>query len=120
MALGSVGAAVVSNHQDLTDYLLSISKEKGEPMWQLPLWPEFDREVKSSIADLKNIAGPGVRAGTIMGGAFLKEFVGDTPWAHLDIAGTGWDCKAKGFPAKGGTAFGVRTMAEACMSWKGL
>ena len=78
-ALGSVGAAVCGNKQELTEYFLKIAKEQGEPLWQLPLWPELAKEVRSDIADLKNIAASNVRAGTIMGAAFLQEFVGKHP-----------------------------------------
>ena len=114
MSLGSVGAALMSNKQKAADYVLGVAKKSGEPMWQLPLWPEFTKEVKSDIADLKNIASSSVKAGSIMAGVFLQEFVGKTPWVHLDIAGTGWNCKAQGFPSSGGSAFGLRTLAGAC------
>jgi leucyl aminopeptidase len=113
-ALGTAGAALMSNDDGFADYLLKSSAEVGEPLWRLPLWPELGDEVKSEIADLQNIAKPSVKAGSIMGGMFLKEFVGKTKWAHLDIAGTGWSCKATGYPATGGSAFGLRTMIRAC------
>ena len=119
-ALGSVGAAVCGNKQALTDYFLKVAKQEGEPLWQLPLWPEFAKEVRSDIADLKNIAASNVRAGTIMGAAFLQEFVEKTPWVHLDIAGTGWDCKATGYPSKAASAYAVRTLSAACLNWEGL
>ena len=118
MALGSIGSALMSNNQNLADFILQTSQKVGEPFWQLPLWPEFDKEVKSSIADLKNITSSNVKAGTITAGTFLKEFVGNTPWCHLDIAGTGWDCKATGFPNSGATAFGMRTLVQACLDWQ--
>ncbi len=118
-ALGSVGSAVISNEQKFADYVLKVAGEHGEPLWQLPLWPEFDKEVKSDIADLKNIASPDVKAGSIMGGAFLKSFVGTIPWCHLDIAGTGWKCKATGYPTTGASSFGVKTLTGACLNWEG-
>lgn len=117
MALGHSGAGLMSNDQALADFLLTSSQRVGEPFWQLPLWPELEKEVKSEVADLQNIAKPNVAAGTIMGGMFLKEFVGDRKWAHLDIAGTAWSCKAMGFPANAGTAYGLRTMVEACLKY---
>ena len=117
-ALGTMGSAVMSNRQDLADYLIKIGHKQGEPLWQLPLWPELDRELKSDVADLKNIVNSSVKAGTISAGAFLKCFIEDTPWAHFDIAGTGWDCSATGFPRNGSSAFGVRTLVEACMAWE--
>ncbi len=119
MALGSVGSACMSNDQAFADFVMSSGNKSGEPLWQLPLWPEFNKEVKSEFADLKNIAGPSVKAGTIMGGAFLQEFVGENKWLHLDIAGTGWGCTATGFPSHGGSGFGVRTLSSACMNWEG-
>lgn len=113
-ALGTAGAALMSNDDVFADALLKGASEVGEPLWRLPLWPELGEEVKSEIADLQNIAKPSVKAGSIMGGMFLKEFVGKTKWAHLDIAGTGWSCKATGYPNTGGSAFGLRTMIRAC------
>ena len=118
MALGCVGAAVMSNHQDTADFVIKCGQATGEPMWQLPLWPEFEKEVKSDIADLKNIAKSNVKAGTIMGAMFIKEFIGDTKWAHVDIAGTGWNCQAVGFPASGGSAYGLRSLVHAVQNFK--
>ena len=115
MALGTAGAGLMGNDQATSEYVLRTSQAIGEPIWQLPLWPELEKETKGSIADLNNIAKPNVKAGTIMGAMFLKEFVGDRKWVHLDIAGTGWNTKATGYPESGGSAFGLRTMVEACM-----
>ena len=117
-ALGTIGSSVMSNKPDLCQYLLSKGKEEGEPMWELPMWPELDKELKSDFADLKNIVSPAVKAGSITAAVFLKQFVGKTPWAHFDIAGTGWDCKATGFPKSGSSAFSLRTMVKACHDWK--
>ena len=118
MALGCVGSAVLSNDQDTVRRVLGAAEKVGEPMWQLPLWPELEKEVKGEIADLKNIAKSSVKGGTIMGGMFLKEFVGETPWAHLDIAGTGWNCQATGYPSSGGSAAGLRTLLAVCQSFE--
>lgn len=118
MALGCVGSAVLSNDQDTVRRVLSAGEKVGEPLWQLPLWPELEKEVKGEIADLKNIAKSSVKGGTIMGGMFLKEFVGETPWAHLDIAGTGWNCQATGYPSSGGSAAGLRTLVAVCQSFE--
>ncbi len=115
-ALGHSGAAMMSNKQSMADKLLNTSKEIGEPFWQLPLWPELEQEVKGDISDLVNIAKPNVLAGTIIGGVFLSEFVNNTPWAHLDIAGTGWSCKATGFPTSGGSSYALRTMSSFCLN----
>jgi len=117
MALGCVGEAVMTNDQATAQRVIQAAEGRGEPAWQLPLWAEFEKEVKSEIADLKNIAKANVKAGTIIGGIFLKEFVGDTKWAHLDVAGTAWNCQAVGYPTAGGAAFGLRTMVGTCMSF---
>jgi leucyl aminopeptidase len=115
IALGTVGAGLMSNDDATAAHILKSSQEVGEPFWQLPMWPELEAETKGTTADLNNIAKPSVKAGTIMGAMFIKEFVGNTKWAHLDIAGTGWNCKATGFPSSGGCAFGLRTMVESVL-----
>jgi leucyl aminopeptidase len=113
IALGTVGAGLMSNDDATAQHVLKASQETGEPFWQLPMWPELEAETKGSTADLNNIAKPSVKAGTIMGAMFIKEFVGSAKWVHLDIAGTGWNCKATGFPGSGGCAYGLRTMVQA-------
>ncbi|MBM4251427.1 MAG: leucyl aminopeptidase [Deltaproteobacteria bacterium] len=117
MALGCVGAAVMSNDQAAAHTVIEAGATEGEPLWQLPLWPELEKETKGDVADLKNIAKPSVKGGTIMGGLFLKEFVGTSKWVHLDIAGTGWNCQALGYPASGGSTFGLRTLVAACLKF---
>jgi leucyl aminopeptidase len=114
--LGTIGSAMMTNDQDSGDFVLSMSREVGEPFWQLPLWPELDKEIRSDVADYKNIASASIKAGTIVGGVFLREFVKDCRWVHLDIAGTGWNCKAVGYPQNGGSGFGLRTLAKICMT----
>jgi leucyl aminopeptidase len=115
MALGTVGSAIMANDAGAAQQVLKAAEAVGEPMWQLPLWPELEKEVKSDVADLKNIAKPNVKGGSIMGGMFLKEFVGDAKWVHMDIAGTGWNTLAVGYPNGGGSAFGMRTMIATCL-----
>jgi leucyl aminopeptidase len=117
MALGKAGAAVMSNDQKTADYLLRQAREVGEPFWQMPLWPELEKEVRAEASDLINVAKPSVKAGSLTAAVFLKHFVGETPWAHLDIAGTSDACAALGYPASGGSAFGMRTMVECCARW---
>ncbi len=113
--LGHAGAGYLAKEQKTADFLNHITAKVGEPMWQLPFWPELEGEVTSTLADLKNIPKPSVKAGPIMGGYFLREFVKDAKcqWAHLDIAGTAWGCAATGFPSATGSAYGVRTMIGA-------
>jgi len=115
MALGTAGSALLASDQTSADFVLKSAQTVGEPMWQLPIWPELEKETKGETADLNNIAKPSIKAGTLMGAAFLREFIGDRKWVHLDIAGTGWNTKATGYPAGGGSAWGLKTMVESCM-----
>ncbi len=107
-ALGRAYAAHMGNNRSLLELIKQASHETGELSWELPL-PDFYRQyLDSSIADIQNIAMKDVAPGAIIGGLFLKEFVGDTPWAHIDIAGPAWD--EDGFNpiySKGGTGFGI-------------
>ena len=120
VSLGSSGAGLMSNKQQAADYVLKVGKESGEPLWQLPLWPELVKEIKSDFADFKNIVSPSVKAGTIAAGTFLREFVGDTPWVHIDIAGTAWNCKVSGYPTSGASGFIVKTLANSCLQFEKL
>lgn len=108
IALGHVGAAVCSNRQSAAEFVLKAAEAAAEPAWQLPLWPDLREKVKGTIADLRNITDGSVKAGSITGALFLQEFIENTPWVHLDIAGTAWASQAVGYPAKGGTAYGLR------------
>ena len=85
-------------------------KGVGEKFWQLPLDDEYTKQIKSDIADIKNVGGK--KAGTITAAAFLKEFADGTSWAHLDIAGTAWGDPATPYRAKGPTGIAVRTLIE--------
>ncbi len=114
VALGSCGAGLVSNDQESAERVLGISRQVGEPLWQLPIWPELPQEMLSPIADLQNIPSPRVKAGTITAACFLREFVGETKWVHIDNAGTAYDCQAVGFPRSGASGFIVKTLAELC------
>jgi leucyl aminopeptidase len=106
VALGTDIWAVMSNDDGLARELLDAGTEEGEPGWRLPLWPDYHRNIESTIADIKN-TGPRY-GGAINAGLFLKEFVGDVPWAHLDVAGTAfvehpteyWPRGATGSPAR--------------------
>lgn len=110
-ALGSYAAALMSNDEDLTIALRQAAEAAGEPLWPLPLWPELDRFLDSPIADMNNTAdGPG--GGSITAALFLRRFVADIPWAHLDIAGPAFlsAAMADGHQPAGGTGYGVRTL----------
>jgi leucyl aminopeptidase len=108
IALGDVNAAVLGTDQPLIDEIIAAGKEAGEKFWQLPLDKEYSKQIKSDIADIKNVGGR--KAGTITAAAFLKEFADGVAWAHLDIAGTAWGDDAKPYRSKGPTGIAVRTL----------
>jgi leucyl aminopeptidase len=108
IALGDVNAAVLGTDQELIDEIITAGKEVGEKFWQLPLDKEYSKQIKSDIADIKNVGGR--KAGTITAAAFLKEFADGVSWAHLDIAGTAWGDDAKPYRSKGPTGIAVRTL----------
>lgn len=107
-ALGTQVGGLFSNHQPLADELLRASQAAGEKLWQLPLVKEYKEMIKSSVADMKNIGG--ASGGAITAALILQEFVGTTPWAHLDIAGPAFAESDNALGPKGGTGFGVRTL----------
>lgn len=108
IALGDVNAAVLGTDQELIDEIITAGREVGEKFWQLPLDKEYSKQIKSDIADIKNVGGR--KAGTITAAAFLKEFADGISWAHLDIAGTAWGDEAKPYRSKGPTGIAVRTL----------
>jgi len=110
VALGTQVAGLFANDQALADRLLAVSSETGEPMWQMPLVAEYKDDIKSAVADIKNIGGG--HAGSITAALFLQEFVGTTPWVHLDIAGPAFLEKGLSYAPKGGTGYGVRTLVR--------
>lgn len=110
VALGSVNIGMMGNDEALIARMKSASALSGEKAWELPLHEEYLEQIKSDIGDLKNIGGG--EAGTITAGYFLKEFAGDTPWVHFDIAGTAWVEKEKRGYAPGPSGAPVRLLAE--------
>ncbi len=108
VALGDVNTAVLGTDQELIDEIIAAGREVGEKFWQLPLDKEYSKQIKSDIADIKNVGGR--KAGTITAAAFLKEFADGISWAHLDIAGTAWGEDAKPYRSKGPTGIAVRTL----------
>jgi leucyl aminopeptidase len=111
IALGSHASGLMGTDQALLDKIIRAGEATAERVWQFPLWEEYHKMVKSEIADLKNLAGR--PAGSITAGAFLAAFVGNYPFAHIDIAGTAWaDRPAKPYDTQGGTGVGVRLLAE--------
>jgi leucyl aminopeptidase len=109
IALGDQNTGIMGNDQGLIDEIIACGKEVGEGFWQLPVSPEYSKQIRSDIADIKNI-GPRGKAGTIMGAVFIQEFVDKAKWAHLDIAGTAWADGVRGHQAKGPTGVAIRTL----------
>ncbi|MBI2962451.1 MAG: leucyl aminopeptidase [Deltaproteobacteria bacterium] len=114
IALGTQVAGIMGNPRDLVDRLVAHGSDAGEMLWPLPLVQEYRDELKSSVADLKNVGGG--FAGAITAGLFLQEFVNGAQWAHLDIAGPAFADKDRPYCPKGGTGFGVRTLVRYLMS----
>jgi leucyl aminopeptidase len=110
IALGSTYAAVISNDDALATAVAKAGESSGELTWRLPLHPEFKAMMKGTVADLSNLASKR-KAGTITAAAFLEEFVGETPWAHVDIAGTAWDV-GREYTGSDASGFGVRLLVE--------
>ena len=111
IALGDQNTGIMGNDQELVDRIIALGKENGEGFWQLPVSKEYSKQIKSDIADIKNI-GPRGKAGTIMGAVFIQEFVDKAKWAHLDIAGTAWSDAVRPHQAKGPTGVAVRTLVS--------
>ena len=117
VALASINVGVFGGaDQAWTDKLLASAKVVGEKMWQMPMDDEYREFIKGSFADIQNI-GSGKGGGSITGAWFIREFAGDTPWIHLDIAGTAWNDDAKPWLAKGPTGIAVRTLVNLVMSY---
>ena len=116
VALSNVNVGVFGSDQAFTDQLLASSRVAGEKMWPLPVDDEYREMIKSGIADIQNV-GTGKGGGATVAAMFLKEFTGDTPWIHLDIAGTAWQDDVKPWNAKGATGVGVRTLVDLAMKF---
>ncbi|HET8924069.1 MAG TPA: leucyl aminopeptidase [Candidatus Acidoferrum sp.] len=116
VALANVNVGVFGSDQAFTDKLLASAKAAGEKMWQMPIDDEYREFIKGSFADIQNI-GSGKGGGAITGAMFIKEFTGDSPWIHLDIAGTAWNDDAKPWLAKGPTGVALRTLVHLVMSY---
>ena len=117
VALGRKIAALMGNHLALVEQVRAASERTGEPTWVMPLPDMYRKDIDSDVADIKNIGKAG-QAGTLIGGLFLKEFVGDVPWAHLDIAGPARSDEDEGYVRKGGTGYGARTLIELALSFE--
>jgi leucyl aminopeptidase len=117
VALGHTTVGAFGPDGPVIDAVLAGARAAGEDLWRMPMTESVKENLKSDVADLKNA---GERwGGAISAAHFLKEFVGDVPWAHLDIAGPSHSGKERGYVAKGGTGVGVRTLVEFVRGWKG-
>jgi len=110
VALGYVNAGIFCNDEKFFEQLAQAIKLAGEKMWRLPVDAEYQELIKSEIADIKNTGGRW--GGAVSAAMFLKEFVEDTPWIHLDIAGTAWIEDSKSWIAKGPSGIAVRSIVE--------
>ncbi len=119
VALGNEVAGAMTNDQAWCDAVLSAARCAGEPLWQLPMYPEiYDELIKSEVADIKNV-GEGRWGGAITAAKFLEQFVGKVPWTHLDIAGPAFRDKAKPWCDAGASGQFVRTLVELVRDWHG-
>jgi leucyl aminopeptidase len=117
VALGSVNAGVFSSDEDAYQHFTRALERSGEKFWRLPVDSEYLELIRSSIADIMNSGGRG--GGAITAAMFLKEFAEDTPWVHLDIAGTAWIDDNKSWIAKGPSGIAVRSLVEFVRSYEG-
>jgi leucyl aminopeptidase len=117
IALGDRVAGLLSPSTDVAERIRTLADRVGEKLWPLPLWDFYAEDIKSDVADFKNVGNR--KAGTIIGGIFLKQFVPkEIPWAHIDIAGPAWAEKPWFQMPKGATAFGLRTLIELVKTWE--
>jgi leucyl aminopeptidase len=115
IALGSCASGLFGSHPKLIEIVRAAGDVTGERAWPMPLLDAHKEEIRSEIADIKNTGGRAAGASTAA--AFLSHFVGDTPWVHLDIAGTGWTAKANSYQPRGATGVGVRLLLEVLRNW---
>ncbi len=115
VALGNPVAGLFCNNDQLAEHLYKAGLRSGEKVWRMPLWDDYDKQIKSDIADVKNTGGRG--AGAITAAKFLEKFIGDhRAWAHIDIAGPAFPSMGGGH-SKGSSGFGVRLLVEALRNW---
>ena len=108
IGLGHEHAGMFSNDDALCQKIVAAGLATGEKVWRMPLGDDYDKQIRSDIADMKNVGGR--PAGSITAAQFIQRFVNKKPWAHLDIAGMAWSSKDAPVTPKGATAFGVRLL----------
>ena len=116
IALGHHVSGLMGNNDDLAAKVQEAGNFTGERVWQLPLWDEYRKQIRSDYADMKNTGGRA--GGAITGAALLAEFTEEYPWVHLDIAGTAWSSKTRPYVPKGGVGIGVRLLTQLARNWK--
>jgi len=116
VALGMTTAGLLGPDGQVVDRVAAAARDAGEEVWRLPLTESIKENLKSDRADLKNVGDR--MGGAIAAGHFLHAFAGETPWAHLDIAGPSHSPKEYGYVQKGGTGFGVRTLVDFVRAWR--
>jgi leucyl aminopeptidase len=109
VALGHERAGLFASNEELAAQLLAAGDRVGERLWRMPMGKDYAKHIKSEIADIKNV-GRARQAGATAGAVFLEHFVGEVPWAHLDIAGVAWSSRDLPLAGKGATGFGVRLL----------
>jgi leucyl aminopeptidase len=114
IALGDICTGAFTNNQELVDKVIAAAAKAGELIWQMPMFEEYKEQNKSDVADIKNTGGR--YAGAITAAQFLAEFAEDTPWVHLDIAGTNMSEKERNYTVKGATGVPVRTLVNLVLS----
>jgi leucyl aminopeptidase len=114
VALGDIYSGILGNSQELIEKLVKAGADAGERLWQMPMLEDYKELNKSDVADIKNSGGRW--AGAITAAHFLAEFVGDTPWVHIDIAATSFRDKERGYLIKGATGVGVRTLINLALA----
>jgi leucyl aminopeptidase len=119
VALGSWTSGLFGNHEGLIEAVRRAGDASGERAWPMPVWDEHRDEMRSQVADLKNVSGSR-DAGASSAAGFLSRFVGDTPWVHLDIAGTAYTSKPGPYQPHGATGVGVRLLAQVFQEWPRL
>jgi leucyl aminopeptidase len=110
VALGQFAIGMFGTDQTLKEQVRNSGQKAGERVWEMPLWEEYFEQLKSDVADMRNIGGRG--GGMITAALFLSKFVGDCPWVHLDIASTDWSERERAYIPKGPTAIGTRLLVQ--------
>jgi leucyl aminopeptidase len=117
VTFGETVAGFLSTDEAVSSALESSAAKTGEKLWRLPFYEDYDDRMKSEIADLNNMSSE-KNAGTISGAVFFRSFIEKTPWAHIDIAGTSWYTKARGYRPKNATGYGIRLLLDLIRNWK--